>query len=330
MPHSTRVFSTIPLDAPLAAAPDRTGAKAANLPQAATAAARCPAALHRGRTRGQDAPHIVAAEPAVPTLTPPALVPAPRLPASAPPTRAPGELPPREPPRLRTRWAQKLGARLAWTAGRRLTAAGAMARPGLVRALRFDELTAALQGGPLPAGLERRPSPPGTAPLPAVFRLAGERIVAEAAPSRDDARPAGGGRRPGPAHAGPGTPPSGSVLRVDALKPSPAAYLPSLAGVVAETGSPLSHLAILARDMDVPTVMGLRGALDRDGERGCVFAQCPTFPRRRAPQARCAERGSAGIREFGGRRVHSCGRAARRAVSARWAVTTPPSWCRPR
>ncbi|WP_344958965.1 hypothetical protein [Actinomadura miaoliensis] len=231
MPHSTRVFSTIPLDAPLTAAPNQTGAKATNLPQAATAAARRPAALHRGRTRGQDAPHIAAAEPAAPTLTPPAS-------ASAPPTRAPGELPPREPPRLRTRWAQKLDARLAWTARRRLTVAGAMARPRLVRALRFDELTAALQGGPLPADLERLPFPPGTAPLPAVFRLAGERIVAEAAPSRDGARPAGGGRGTGPAHAGPGTPPSGSVLRVDALKPSPTAYLPSLTGVVAELAAP--------------------------------------------------------------------------------------------
>ena len=34
-------------------------------------------------------------------------------------------------------------------------------------------------------------------------------------------------------------------------------------GLVAETGSPLSHLAILARELGVPTVVGVEGAATR-------------------------------------------------------------------
>ncbi|MFC9971676.1 PEP/pyruvate-binding domain-containing protein [Spirillospora sp. NPDC127200] len=173
------------------------------------------------------------------------------------------ELPARELLRLRIRWVQELGARVAWAAGSRLAASGALERPELVRALRLEELETVLLGGALPAELERRPAPPRSAPLPAAFRLAGERIVAESPPPGDGARPAGGGRGAGPVHSGPGAPPPGSVLVVDTLAPSLAAWLPRLSGVVSETGSPLSHLAILARELGVPAVVGLRGALDR-------------------------------------------------------------------
>ncbi|MFI6514299.1 PEP/pyruvate-binding domain-containing protein [Spirillospora sp. NPDC050679] len=173
------------------------------------------------------------------------------------------ELPARELLRLRIRWVQELGARVAWAAGSRLAASGALERPELVRALRLEELEAVLLGGALPAELERRPAPPRSAPLPAAFRLAGERIVAESPPPGDGARPAGGGRGSGPVHSGPGAPPPGSVLVVDTLAPSLAVWLPRLSGVVSETGSPLSHLAILARELGVPAVVGLRGALDR-------------------------------------------------------------------
>ncbi|MFG1998485.1 PEP/pyruvate-binding domain-containing protein [Spirillospora sp. NPDC048911] len=262
-----------------------------------SAAAQGLAALHRGRARGQDDAQLLAAEPAVLALTPPAIGPAPRLPAVAAdvlgPPGAAGPLPPRELLRLRIRWVQELGARLAWTAGRRLAASGALSSPELVRALRFDELERALDGGSPPIGtgasgsgpgIERRLPQPRSAPLPAVFRLAGDRIVAEAAPAGDGARPAGGGRGSGPAHSGPDAPPAGSVLVVDTLRPSLAARLPKLAGLVAETGSPLSHLAILARELGVPTVVGLRGALDRfppgtgllvDGDTGRVEVLAP-------------------------------------------------------
>ncbi|MFI0449045.1 PEP/pyruvate-binding domain-containing protein [Actinomadura sp. 6N118] len=247
-----------------------------------SAAAQGLAALHRGRSGGQDDAQLLAAEPTVLALTPPAITSAPRLPAVTADPLTPsavvvGTLPPREVLRLRIRWVQELGARLAWAAGQRLTASGVLSSPELVRTLRFDELEKALTSG---ATIDRRPAPPPrSAPLPAVFRLAGDRIVAEAAPTGDGARPAGGGRGSGPVHSGPDAPPAGSVLVVDTLRPSLAASLPKLAGLVAETGSPLSHLAILARELNVPTVVGLRGALDRfppgtdllvDGDTGRV------------------------------------------------------------
>ncbi|QFG23408.1 PEP/pyruvate-binding domain-containing protein [Actinomadura sp. WMMB 499] len=256
---------------------------------AGTAAAHGLAALARGRAHGHDDARIIASEPGVLTLAPPAIAPAPSLPPTPPDTSAngrtpgarvpaPEELPPREALRLRIRWVQELGARVAWTAGVRLADAGGLARPELVRALRLDELVSALYGGALPADLERRPAPPRTAPLPAAFRLAGERIVAEAAPP-GDGTPAGGGRGAGLVHAGTDEPPPGAVLVVRTLAPSLASRLPALAGLVAETGSPLSHLAILAREMGVPTVVGLHGAVDRfpsgtrllvDGDAGRV------------------------------------------------------------
>ena len=64
-------------------------------------------------------------------------------------------------------------------------------------------------------------------------------------------------------------PPVGSVLVVTHLDPRLATVIPRLAGLVAETGSPLSHLAILAREHGVPTVVGHAGATERyhDGDR---------------------------------------------------------------
>jgi pyruvate,water dikinase len=42
-----------------------------------------------------------------------------------------------------------------------------------------------------------------------------------------------------------------------------APFLPGLAGVVSESGSTLSHLAILAREYGVPTVVAAHDALHR-------------------------------------------------------------------
>jgi len=47
------------------------------------------------------------------------------------------------------------------------------------------------------------------------------------------------------------------------LDPALAAALPGLAGLVAETGSTLSHLAILAREFGVPTAVAVHDALRR-------------------------------------------------------------------
>ena len=53
------------------------------------------------------------------------------------------------------------------------------------------------------------------------------------------------------------------VLVVRTLEPGLAGLLPRAAGLVAETGSVLSHLAILARELGVPTVVGVSDALER-------------------------------------------------------------------
>jgi pyruvate,water dikinase len=64
-------------------------------------------------------------------------------------------------------------------------------------------------------------------------------------------------------------PPPGSVLVTTTLRPGLGPLLPRLAGVVAETGSVLAHLAILAREFGVPTVVGYAGAAGRfrEGQR---------------------------------------------------------------
>jgi pyruvate,water dikinase len=60
------------------------------------------------------------------------------------------------------------------------------------------------------------------------------------------------------------------VLVVRNLDPALAPALGSLAALVAETGSPLSHLAILAREHHVPTVVGYVDAVDLLGEGDVV------------------------------------------------------------
>ena len=81
--------------------------------------------------------------------------------------------------------------------------------------------------------------------------------------------------------------PTGRVLVVGHLDPRLAAVIPRLAGLIAETGSPLSHLAILAREHGVPTVVGLAGATTRfadgdvvavDGHAGTVTPVDPNPP----------------------------------------------------
>ncbi len=67
----------------------------------------------------------------------------------------------------------------------------------------------------------------------------------------------------GEVHGGPGTPAPGSVLVVRTLDPGLAPLLPRLGGLVAETGSILSHLAILAREFGVPTAVGVEDAVNR-------------------------------------------------------------------
>jgi pyruvate,water dikinase len=232
-------------------------------------------ALARAGSTGA-ASDVVAREPAVLALTAPAVGRPPVLPGGdVDGGRARGgrdgsdveDLGRRDGLRLRTRWLQELLARAADELGRRLAAAGHLERPDEVRHLRWDDLATAVRTGAAP----RRPVevPPGP-PLPAAFRLATDGSVrAVRRHHGDDAVPggvaAGGGRAAGTVRhrLAPASETAPTVLVVRHLEPGLAPLLPGLAGLVAETGSALSHLAILARESGVATVVGVEDALRR-------------------------------------------------------------------
>ncbi len=234
--------------------------------------------LDHARHDGMADADIVAAHPVVLALTSPRIAAAPALPAAAEaPPWTPGDdtdraAVVREALRLRVRWLQELGARAAWELGERLHRAGRLQQSEVVRHFSLEGLEMALRGR---AAVWRRDEPArpraGEA-LPARFRLTadGEVVAVRAEGDGDGGSGAGGGRGRGPVHSGDGDPPEGSVLVVRSLDPQLATQLPRLAGLVAETGSVLSHVAILAREAGVPTVVGLAGALERFGQGGVV------------------------------------------------------------
>jgi phosphohistidine swiveling domain-containing protein len=124
--------------------------------------------------------------------------------------------------------------------------------------------------------VDPRDTPPRA--LPAQFRLTADGAPVALAASAGGDVGAGGGIASGPVHVG-DDPPAGAVLVVTHLDPRLAPVVPRLAGLVAETGSPLSHLAILAREHGVATVVSHAGAAERydpgtvvevDGNAGTV------------------------------------------------------------
>ncbi|WP_328832122.1 PEP-utilizing enzyme [Streptomyces sp. NBC_00252] len=179
-------------------------------------------------------------------------------------------LPPRESLRLRIRWVQELQVRLVREAARRLGPDG-----DRVELLRWPELAAVLDGGPLPADLPARVPQPESPPLPDAFRLADGAVVAErtdtstgtgtstSTDSKGRGNGVSGGRAVGTVWDGTGPRPSDAVLVVRTLDPALAPHLPGLAALVAQTGSPLSHLAVLAREFGVPAVVGAADAVRR-------------------------------------------------------------------
>jgi pyruvate,water dikinase len=234
-------------------------------------------ALAEARAEDVDLEELVETQPVVLALTPPHIGDDPTLaglvPAAVPSPSGPVSPGPdgdaavvREALRLRARWVQELTARAVWELGRRLVCVGVLpTRPG-VRLLALDELRGAALQRSLPGDLAERtdPSTISSKPLPAQFRLSrDDRPVAIAvATTGDGGIGAGGGDGTGRAHLG-GDPPPGAVLVVTHLDPRLATVIPRLGGLVAETGSPLSHLAILAREHGVPTVVGHAGATSR-------------------------------------------------------------------
>ncbi|MGE0877494.1 MAG: PEP/pyruvate-binding domain-containing protein [Acidimicrobiia bacterium] len=165
-----------------------------------------------------------------------------------------------------SRLVQELQARIASELGRRLHARGVLDDSEDVALLSRDELAAVLGGAPVPDELDLRRHDAATAPLPSAFRLDGNGAVV---PDRHvgrtqlGGRGAGGGQATGIAVGRDGPVSPQSILVVPTLDPSLAPLLPRIGGLVAETGSVLSHLAILAREYHVPTVVAVEGACDR-------------------------------------------------------------------
>ncbi|MFD8043117.1 PEP/pyruvate-binding domain-containing protein [Streptomyces chartreusis] len=235
----------------------------------ATAAAEALAELAEGRARGLSDEALLEHHPVLLALLPPTLGTRAGLPQQAVRTGLPrgvGALPVREGLRLRIRWVQEMQAQMVRELARRLDPGGC--GPGLpqLALLNWDELVRAADGQGLPSDLAERQPRPDTAPLPAVFRLAGGRPLAQLPPGQrksDAGQGAGGGFATGTAWDGHGARPEDAVLVVRTLDPALAPLLPGLAGLVAETGSVLSHLAVLAREYRIPTAVGVPEAVDR-------------------------------------------------------------------
>ncbi|WP_244221485.1 PEP/pyruvate-binding domain-containing protein [Streptomyces nigra] len=249
-------------------------------PGGRTAAGVALAALDRARARGVPDSRVIATDPVVLALTAPSLrepraLPEPTLlparsrqpqppaameTAAGTPSAGPASLPPREALRLRVRWVQELQVRLVREVAERLGIG-----PDRVALLRWPELTAVLEGGALPADLPARVPPPATPALPDAFRLTGDgQVVVERGSGGDGgARGVSAGRALGTVWAGTAPRPSDAVLVVRTLDPALAPLLPGLTGLVAQTGSALSHLAVLAREFGIPTVVGVTDAVRR-------------------------------------------------------------------
>ncbi|HEX6577759.1 MAG TPA: PEP/pyruvate-binding domain-containing protein [Jiangellaceae bacterium] len=240
----------------------------------ATSVALTTLAEHRGEEPDDHA--LVRRHPILLSLVPPSITTPMTLPPATAVTRrtgrdVQGELDVRERVRLRVRWVQELTARAALELGRRLAARGVLDDADSIALLDRACLTAVVGTGRVLDMHARRAEAVAAAfspPLPAQFRLTRSGQVVPSA--RTGARPAagvgaGGGRGTGPAvHGSVRNPPApGDVLVVRELQPGLAASLPGLAGLVAETGSTLSHLAILAREYGVPTVVAVHDAVRR-------------------------------------------------------------------
>jgi pyruvate,water dikinase len=246
-----------------------------------TAATLALSAVAEARAEGVDLDELVETDPVVLALAPPRIDGDPVLASRAPgiidlrpsaPSLTPVDEPAsdeavvREALRLRARWVQELTARAAWQLGHRLVCVGVLPDQRAVRLLSLDELRTAVRTRSVPDDLHERRDPAVIAPrpLPAQFRLTpdGTPVAVTTPTAHPGGVGAGGGAGSGPVHVG-DNPPAGAVLVVTHLDPRLATVVPRLAGLVAETGSPLSHLAILAREHGVPTVVGHAGATER-------------------------------------------------------------------
>ncbi|MGH8984282.1 MAG: PEP/pyruvate-binding domain-containing protein [Acidimicrobiia bacterium] len=237
--------------------------------------------LAEARQDGLTDEEILARSPTVLALTAPRVAPAPVLPAEATAVHVTTTCQAcgdngiaREALRLRVRWVQELSGRAAWELGERLAATDDLTEPELIRHMNLEHLEAVAtkRAVVVPALVWSHEHDFG-APLPAWFQLSdlGKPIRAQEGNEVGGGTGAGGGTGTGPVTYDIDDPPKGSVLVTTTLSPGLAPLLPRLAGIVAETGSVLSHLAILAREAGVPTVVGYAGATNDLPEGAVVF-----------------------------------------------------------
>jgi rifampicin phosphotransferase len=171
----------------------------------------------------------------------------------------------REALRLRVRWLQELSGRAAWELGERMVDGGQLPAPELIRHVTLDhvEAVATKRAVLVPALADTHQEGFGE-PLPSWFQLSdlGLPIRVQCGDEVGGGTGAGGGVRTGVVTYDVVDPPAGSVLVTSVLTPGLGPLIGRLSGLVAETGSVLSHLAILAREAGVATVVGYAGALD--------------------------------------------------------------------
>lgn len=242
--------------------------------------------LAEARQDGLTDKEILARSPTVLALTGPRVAPAPELPAETealPVSTAcqscSDEGIAREALRLRVRWVQELSGRAAWELGVRLAASGDLTDPELIRHVTLEHLEAvATKRAVVVPKLVSTHEHVFGAPLPAWFQLSdlGKPIRAQCASEVGGGTGAGGGTGSGPVTYDGDDPPTGSVLVTTTLSPGLGPLLPRLEGIVAETGSVLSHLAILAREARVATVVGYAGATDDLPEGAVVLVDGDT------------------------------------------------------
>jgi pyruvate,water dikinase len=245
--------------------------------------------LAEARQDGMTDAEVLARSPVVLALTAPRVAPRPQLPSDTASVYlgSDGEAGNnngilRESLRLRVRWVQELSGRAAWLLAERLAASGHVTEPELVRHMTLEHVEAVAMNRAvvIPALVEGHEHNFGT-PLPAMFQLSdrGKVIRAEPKGAPSGGTAAGGGVGRGRVTYDTENPPDGAVLVTSTLTPGLAPFLPRLQGLVAETGSVLSHLAILARENHVPTVVGYARAVDElpagavvvvNGESGLV------------------------------------------------------------
>jgi rifampicin phosphotransferase len=246
--------------------------------------------LAESRLDGFSDDDIIARSPVVLALCPPRIGPTVELPPEATasdfvdvPDLAETQVV-RESLRLRVRWLQEVSARAAWALGTRLEDFGRLESAESVRHLSLDDLASAVSHRSVIAddaiAAARRAFDDDTAPLPSRFRLTDRRRpVAVAGAAAGGGTGAGGGIVEGIVTHDTDDFDDGAILVVSTLAPGLGPKLARVGGIVAETGSVLSHLAILAREQSVPTVVGHTGALERlpegsrvrvDGASGAV------------------------------------------------------------